>query len=120
MAQRSKKPDSSKRTRRATPKGNTESGQPGGGRGRIDRVGRTGVYPGSGPFPAGQAEVKTPESFVHGQRDEEGRQVEGGSEISLIGGMAVGGETPPSSSPPFRPSATARSAGRSKAPRRKG
>jgi hypothetical protein len=41
-----------------------ECGQPGGGRGRIDRVGHTGVYPGSGPWPPGEAEVRSPETFV--------------------------------------------------------
>jgi hypothetical protein len=55
-----------------------ESGQPGGGQGRIDKVGHSGVYPGSGPYPSGEAEVRTPESFVQGQRDAEGREVEGG------------------------------------------
>jgi hypothetical protein len=60
-----------------------EDGEPGGGRGRTDTVGRTGVYPGSGPYPAGEAEVRTPESFVHGQRDAEGREVSGGSELPM-------------------------------------
>lgn len=99
MAQSSKKPGNAKRTSRVRPTDQAESGQPGGGRGRTDKVGRTGVYPGAGPFPAGEADVKTPESFVHGQRDEEGREVEGGSEISFISGKVVGGETPSSSSP---------------------
>jgi hypothetical protein len=78
-----------------------ESGQPGGGRGRTDEVGHTGVYPGSGPYPPGEAAVRTPESFVHGQRDAEGRQVEGGSEpIHYNHETLLGGATPPSSSPP--------------------
>jgi hypothetical protein len=77
-----------------------DSGEPGGGQGRRDDVGRSPVYPGTGPFPAGQADVKTPETFVHGQRDAEGREVEGGSEISNIAGQPIGGATPPSSSPP--------------------
>jgi hypothetical protein len=88
---------------KAGPQGqpDNESGQPGGGRGRIDEVGRTGVYPGSGPYPPGDAEVRTPETFVHGQRDEEGREVEGGSEpIMTEDGTVLGGATPPSSSPP--------------------
>src|SRR5438067_819679 len=78
-----------------------ESGEPGGGQGRKDEVGRTGVYPGSGPYPPGDAEVRTPSSFVHGQVDEEGRPVEGGSEpIMTPEGIVLGGATPPSSSPP--------------------
>jgi hypothetical protein len=59
-----------------------DSGQPGGGQGRIDEVGRTGVYPASGPLPSGEAEVRTPGSFVHGQTDEQGRDVEGSSEVT--------------------------------------
>lgn len=77
-----------------------ESGEPGGGQGRIDEVGHTGVYPASGPFPAGQAEVRTPASFVHGQTDDHGRQAEGGSEPARMGGAVLGGATPSSSSPP--------------------
>jgi hypothetical protein len=78
-----------------------ESGQPGGGRGRIDEVGRTGVYPASGPYPPGEAEVRTPGSFVHGQRDDEGREVEGGSEpIYFNRETLLGGETPPPSGKP--------------------
>ena len=77
-----------------------ESGLPGGGQGRIDEVGRTRVYPGSGPYPAGEAEVRTPASFVHGQTDAEGRQVEGGSEIIYFEGETLlGGATPPPSGP---------------------
>jgi hypothetical protein len=78
-----------------------ESGRPGGGQGRIDEVGRTGVYPASGPYPPGEAEVRTPESFVHGQRDAEGREVEGGSEpIYFNKEKLLGGATPPSSGKP--------------------
>src|SRR5262245_21923484 len=59
---------------------NTGSGQPGDGKGRTDPVGTTPVYPGSGPWPTGDVEIRTPASFVEGQYDEQGRQVEGGSE----------------------------------------
>jgi hypothetical protein len=77
-----------------------ESGLPRGGRGRIDEVGPSGVYPGSGPWPAGAVEVRSPASFVHGQADAEGRQVEGGSELIHFRGQALlGGATPPPSSP---------------------
>jgi hypothetical protein len=80
-----------------------QRGEPGGGRGRIDKVGRTGVYPASGPFPPGEAPVRTPESFVHGQRDEEGREVEGGSEpIYFHREALLGGENPRPSGEPSR------------------
>jgi hypothetical protein len=76
-------------------------GQPGAGGGRVEKVGHSPVYPGSGPYPEGDAEVRTPGSFVHGQVDEQGRPVEGGSEIIMTEeGVVVGGATPPSSSPP--------------------
>jgi len=82
-------------------KSTQESGQPGGGKGRVDVVKGSPVYPGSGPFPSGEAEVRTPGSFVHGQLDEQGRPVEGGSEITMTDdGTVLGGATPPSSSPP--------------------
>jgi hypothetical protein len=88
-------------TRNAPDSAQRESGQPGGGQGRIDVVGRTGVYPASGPYPSGEAEIRTPETFVHGQRDDQGREVEGGSEPTLLDqNTLLGGATPPSSSPP--------------------
>ncbi len=37
-----------------------ESGLPGGGQGRVDAVGHSGVHSGSGPHPSGEAEVRTP------------------------------------------------------------
>jgi len=78
-----------------------DSGKPGGGKGRVDEVGQSPVYPASGPLPSGDVEVRTPATFVEGQVDEQGRQVEGGSEISMTEeGTLLGGATPPSSSPP--------------------
>ncbi len=81
---------------------NRETGQPGGGQGRIDVVGHSGVYPGSGPYPEGDVPVRTPAEFVHGQRDEDGREVEGGSELVYLKeeGILLGGWTPPPSGPP--------------------
>lgn len=61
-----------------------DSGWPGGGRGRIDETGRSGVYPASGPFPPGDAELRTPAEFVRGQYDEQGHPVEGGSELTYM------------------------------------
>jgi hypothetical protein len=79
----------------------SDPGQPGGGKGRIDEVKGSPVYPGSGPLPGGEAAVRTPGSFVHGQLDEQGRPVEGGSEMTMTeSGVVLGGATPPSSSPP--------------------
>ncbi len=77
-----------------------ESGLPGGGQGRTDEVGRSGVYPGSGHWPTEAVEIRTPASFVHGQTDDEGRQVEGGSELIYFGGrILLGGATLPPSGP---------------------
>ena len=71
-----------------------ESGLPGGGQGRIDQVGLSGVYPGSGPWPAGAVEIRSPASFVPGQVDDEGRPVEGGSELIYFEGRTLlGGAT---------------------------
>ncbi len=58
-----------------------ESGLPGGGQGRIDEVGLSGVYPGSRPWPTGAVEIRSPASFVHGQTDAEGREVDTGVDI---------------------------------------
>ena len=55
-----------------TGKSKRESGQPGGGQGRVEVVGHSGVYPGSGPYPQGAVAVRSPAEFAHGQRDEEG------------------------------------------------
>jgi hypothetical protein len=49
-----------------------ESGVPGGGAGRRDEVGGSGVYPATGPFPEGDAEVKTPGSWGKGDYEESG------------------------------------------------
>ena len=77
-----------------------ESGLPGGGQGRTDEAGLSGVYPGSGPWPAGPVDIRSPASFVHGQTDAEGRQVEGGSELIYFQGQTLlGGTTPPPSGP---------------------
>jgi hypothetical protein len=81
-----------------------ECGLPGGGQGRIDVVGHSGVYPGSGPYPEGEVAVRAPGEFVHGQWDELGREVEGGSGlIYREEGILLGGKTPPASSPPTAP-----------------
>jgi Ala-tRNA(Pro) deacylase len=81
-----------------------ESGLPGGGKGRLEMVELSGVYPGSGPYPEGKAELVTPAEFVRGQYDEQGREVEGGSEIIYFEGRTLlGGETPRPSGPAKAP-----------------
>ncbi len=82
-----------------------ESGLPGGGKGRWDVVELSGVYPGSGPYPEGNAVVRTPGQFVHGQVDEQGHEVEGGSGLMYLGkGVLLGGDTPaPNGSPGDQP-----------------
>lgn len=68
-----------------------ESGVPGGGQGRKDEVGRSGVYPMSGPHPAGAAEVKGQASWGQGERGAAGYEDHGGSELTFEGGQLVGG-----------------------------
>jgi Ala-tRNA(Pro) deacylase len=80
-----------------------ESGLPGGGQGRIDVVGYSGVYPGSGPYPEGDVPVRAPGEFVQGQWDDLGREVEGGSGLIYQEGILLGGKTPPPSGPPTAP-----------------
>ncbi len=60
-----------------------QSGRPGGGRNRIDRVGRTGVYPASGPFPDVNAETQDMASWGQGERGAAGYYDHGKSEIHV-------------------------------------
>jgi hypothetical protein len=57
------------------------SGQPGGGAGRREEVGESGVYPASGPPPEGDAEVHGMASWGQGERGAEGYEDHGDSEI---------------------------------------
>ena len=68
-----------------------ESGQPGGGAGRKDEVGRSGVYPMSGPHPRGNAEIRGQASWGQGERGAAGYEDHGGSELSFEGGELLGG-----------------------------
>ncbi len=54
-----------------------DRGLPGGGQGRIDEPGHTGVYPGSGPWPEGNAPIVQPGSFGQGERGPEGYEDSG-------------------------------------------
>jgi hypothetical protein len=50
-----------------------ESGDPGGGQGRRDETGRSGVYPvSSGEFPEGEAPLRTEEEWGQGERGARG------------------------------------------------
>src|SRR5436190_1756989 len=67
-----------------------ESGQPGGGQGRKDEVGRSGVYPMSGPHPSGPAEIRTEAAWGQGERGAAGYEDHGSSELSYEGGELLG------------------------------
>lgn len=51
---------------------NRESGNPGGGAGRRDDVKGSPVWPGTGPFPPGEAEVRTGGQFGTDDYNESG------------------------------------------------
>lgn len=71
-----------------------ESGLPGGGKGRRDAPGRTGVYPASASErPPGDAEIRTQAAWGQGERGAEGYQDAGGSELILRDGQLLGGLT---------------------------
>ena len=71
-----------------------ESGEPGGGQGRRDEVGPTGVYPMSGGIPGGKhLEIRTPASWGQGDRGAEGYEDSGGSELVWRDGQLLGGLT---------------------------
>jgi len=62
-------------------KNERESGMPGGGTGRKDEIGRTGVYRVSGPHPAGDAPVVGMASWGQGARGAAGYEDHGESEL---------------------------------------
>lgn len=70
---------------------NRESGQPGGGQGRRDDVGRSGVYPMSGPHPEGDAPIRTEAAWGQGERGAAGYKDHGSSELTYEGGQVLGG-----------------------------
>lgn len=71
-----------------------ESGRPGGGAGRRDEVGPTGVYPMSGGIPEGHhLEIRTPAGWGQGERGAEGYNDAGGSELYMHEGQLLGGLT---------------------------
>ncbi len=71
-----------------------ESGLPGGGQGRVDEVGPTGIYPMSAGLPEGRhPEIRTPASWGQGERGAEGYNDAGGSELVWRDGQLLGGLT---------------------------
>ncbi|MGH9586886.1 MAG: dienelactone hydrolase family protein [Acidobacteriaceae bacterium] len=68
-----------------------ESGKPGGGAGRKDEVGKSGVYPASGPYPEDDAEWRGQASWGQGERGAAGYEDHGGSELSYSEGQLLGG-----------------------------
>lgn len=60
-----------------------EIGQPGGGRGRVDQVGQTGIYPASGRLPETDAEVHGMASWGQGERGAAGYEDSGSSELHI-------------------------------------
>lgn len=78
-----------------------ESGRPGGGQGRKDEVGKSGVYPMSGPLPPGPAELRTPAAWGQGERGAAGYEDSGRSELVYDQGQLLGGlDTDAPGSPP--------------------
>lgn len=62
-----------------------ESSEPGGSTGRRDDVGSSGIYPMSGPHPAGDAPAVWPASRGQGKRGAAGYDDHGESELSNLG-----------------------------------
>ena len=60
-----------------------DSGLPGGGAGRKDKIGHSGVYPMSGPHPKGDAPIVTPGSWGQGKRGAAGYNDHGESELHI-------------------------------------
>jgi hypothetical protein len=92
--EKNKKSDAPRGDRPADDEARRESGQPGGGAGRRDEVGPTGVYPMSGGIPPGKhPEIRTPAAWGQGERGAEGYNDSGGSELVLRDGQLLGGLT---------------------------
>lgn len=86
---KTKKPE-----RQDEPDSRRESGKPGGGQGRRDEVGPTGVYPMSAGIPPGRhLEIRTMASWGQGERGAEGYNDAGGSELVWRDGQLLGGLT---------------------------
>jgi len=80
---------STNQTANSTKEQKRDSGMPGGGQGRTDKVGDSGVYPASGPWPAGDAPFRGMGEWGQGERGASGYQEHGDSELNL-GPSALG------------------------------
>jgi hypothetical protein len=90
----SKRKHGRRRTAETESDSRRESGLPGGGQGRRDEVGGSGVYPISGGIPEGKhLEIRTPASWGQGERGAEGYNDSGGSELVMRDGQLLGGLT---------------------------
>ena len=69
--------------------GASKERQPDNGQGRVDDVRGSGVYPASGPWPQGDAPVRTMAEWDQGERGAAGYADHGESELNL-GGRAMG------------------------------
>lgn len=98
-----------KRTKRD--KERRESGKPGGGEGRRDKAGGSGVYPRSAENIPGDAVIRTPQQWGQGARGAEGYEDSGGSELVWHEGQLLGGLT---SDPSGRPTIDTHGGDRSK------
>ena len=99
MAKKKKKATNSRA--RQSDDARRESGLPGGGAGRRDEVGPTGVYPMSAGVPPGKhPEIRTPASWGQGERGAAGYEDSGRSGLVWKDGQLLGGLTADSSSEP--------------------
>lgn len=75
-----------RRDRALTPKDDPrrESGQPGGGQGRVDETGKSGVYSATGPRPPEDTPVEWAGSFGQGERGAAGYEDSGDSNVEAV------------------------------------
>ena len=83
-----KKTATGRGSNRAPSRNKRESGEPGGGQGRVDEVGHSGVYPRDADNIPGDAEVRMAGSWGGGDYNESG-----GSELVYREGQLLGGLT---------------------------
>lgn len=63
----------------------TQGGMPGDGAGRVEKTGKSGVYPMSGPLPEGEdAPIEDMASWGQGKRGAAGRKDHGHSEVMTM------------------------------------
>ncbi len=76
--------------RQGSPSSRVEEGVRTAGLGRKDAVGKSGVYPATGPLPPGPGDVRMAGSFGQGERGAAGYQDHGTSEMTYTGGQVLG------------------------------